>query len=132
MIVPGSGGTLAWEVVISTDRPADWVIRIDAGDGSVIERFNEIDRATASARIFDPNAVVQNDGYGGLRDGHDKNTSKLTKLREAVTLENLADGQDLPQGRVRQRQARQQGKEGLPGLARLDQGQAQVATPSRR
>ena len=98
VIVPRDGGTLAWEVGATTDAPADWVVRIDAATGSVIERFNQIRQAVGAAKLFVPNAVVANDGYNGLRDRKDHNYSALTKLREPVTLENLDDGQDCLKG----------------------------------
>ena len=79
-------------------RPADWVVRVDAVTGSVIERFNQIRQATGTAKLFVPNAVVANDGYGGLRDRKDHNYTALTKLREPVTLANLDDGQDCLKG----------------------------------
>ncbi len=98
VIAGGDGGTLAWEVSVLTGRPADYLIRVDATSGEVISKINQIRRATAQAQLFVPNAVVANNGYGGLNDNKDENSDKLTNLRQPVTLENITDGQTCLKG----------------------------------
>lgn len=98
VIVGGDGGTLAWEVSVFTRRPADYLIRVDATSGEVISTINQIREATAQAQLFVPNPVVANGGYGGLKDHKDENSTKLTNLREPVTLENITDGQTCLKG----------------------------------
>jgi hypothetical protein len=98
VVVPGDGGTLAWEVNLLTRRPADYLIRIDAASGEMISKLNQIREASAEAKLFVPNAVVANDGYGGLKDRRDRNSNKLTTLREPVTLQNIVDGQACLKG----------------------------------
>ncbi|MEO8092254.1 MAG: M36 family metallopeptidase [bacterium] len=98
VVVGGDGGTLAWEVSVFTRRPADYLIRVDATSGEVISTVNQIRQATAQARLFVPNPVVANDGYGGLKDHKDENSNKLTHLREPVTLDNLKNGQTCLKG----------------------------------
>jgi Zn-dependent metalloprotease len=105
VIVPGRAGTLAWEVTYSTPAPADYVVDVNAVTGDVISKRNLIRDVTGHARVFVPNAVVENDGYrhadGGtfnIKDDGDADSAALTALRSPVTLENIDDGQDCLRG----------------------------------
>jgi len=90
VIVPGGDGTLAWEVTYTTRYPlGDWVDEVDAASGEVLSERNRIVNATGNAQLFVPNAVVENNGYDGLKDRHDKDSTLLTKLREPVDLERI-------------------------------------------
>lgn len=90
---------LAWEVSQAASRPlGDFVVTIDAASGDVIDRFNLIRRASGHAKIFQPNAVVANDGYTGLRDRKDRDSALLTSLRQDAVLENIRDGQNCLKG----------------------------------
>jgi Zn-dependent metalloprotease len=92
-------GRLAWEVSQTARRPlGDFVVTVDAANGELLDEFNMIRRATGHAMIFVPNAVVANDGYGGLKDRRDRDSALLTSLREDVSLENIKDGQRCLKG----------------------------------
>lgn len=92
VILPGGDGTLAWEVTYTTRYPlGDWVTHVDAASGDVLSEHNLAVNATGHARLFEPNAVVENDGYDGIKDRHDKDSNLLTSLREPVVLERIDD-----------------------------------------
>jgi Zn-dependent metalloprotease len=93
------GNQLAWEVTHADSRPiSDWRVLVSAADGSIIAKTNLLRHATGDARLFEPNAVVENDGYGRLADRGDRDTNKLTNLRSQVTLHDLTDGQSCLKG----------------------------------
>ncbi len=100
LVIAGEGaGTLAWEVLQPSARPlGDFLVTVDAASGDVISKHNLIRHATGQAELFDPNPVVANDGYGGLEDRKDQDSSNLTSLREPIALEHLADGQTCLKG----------------------------------
>jgi Zn-dependent metalloprotease len=51
--------TLCWKVVVTTEQPpGSWKIYIDAHTGAVLERIDQLKRATGKGRVFDPNPVV--------------------------------------------------------------------------
>ena len=81
-------------------------------------------RATASAALFDPNPVVAQGSYAGLRDARDRDSDLLSGLRVAVTLARLEGGRGLPVGRAGGRRPRQARPAGLPRRPRLLRGQA--------
>jgi hypothetical protein len=86
------GGTLAWQVSIPSAEPiADFVVTVDAASGKALHSKDVLKHATGAAMIFNPNPVVEQGGYSGLKDKNDKDYAKLTNLRVAVTLENLID-----------------------------------------
>jgi Zn-dependent metalloprotease len=93
------GNQLAWEVT-HTDfaPPTDRVVTVSAASGDVIHQENLLRNATGSAMIFEPNAVVANDGYSGIRDRNDKDSAALTSLRSFVVLDDLKDGQSCLKG----------------------------------
>jgi hypothetical protein len=101
-IKPGNGGALVWRVVIPSARPlADFEVLVDAGSGEVV-RTRDLLRhwRRGHAKLYNPNPVVQNDGYGGLKKDHrDKNTALLTALRVRVALHGIEDGQNCLRGR---------------------------------
>jgi Fungalysin metallopeptidase (M36) len=87
-------GALAWEVSLPSAKPlADFVVAVDARSGKKLSSKDVLKRATTtgSAMIFNPNPVVEQGGYSGLKDKNDKDYALLTSLRVPVTLENLVD-----------------------------------------
>jgi Zn-dependent metalloprotease len=94
-VAPDEGDALVWRVTIPAARPlGDYEVLVDARTGAVLRQRNMIQDAVAQAMVFDPNAVVANDGYAGIgrkpsADHHDRNTAKLTSLRTPVTLDHL-------------------------------------------
>ena len=51
--------TPAWKITIRMRKPAEeWLIYVDADDGSVLSKESILKRATAQGRVFDPNPVV--------------------------------------------------------------------------
>ena len=97
-IDPHSGATV-WEVIIPSAEPqADFSVFVDAADGEVIRIHDMLHRATASAALFNPNAVVANGGANGLRDAKDKDSALLTSLRTAVTLERITSAKGCLSG----------------------------------
>ena len=88
---------------LTSDRPiADQRVLIDAGDGAVVGRTDMLKSAgnDISARLFDTNAVMANNGYsGGIKDNGDKDSSLLTGLRDAVTLTNVTNSNGCLQGK---------------------------------
>jgi Zn-dependent metalloprotease len=100
VIVPGGSGTLAWEVLVPAWRPfGDLLVTLDASSGAPISRHDLIRRATGAAKLFNPNPVVAQGKYKGLRDRRDRNSRLLARLREWVDLENLRDGQRCLKGK---------------------------------
>jgi hypothetical protein len=106
VVVPGGAGTLAWETMIPAADPlGDFLVTVDTATGELLSRRNLIRRATGDAQLFVPNAVVENDGYSGIKDRRDRDSALLTSLRTPVTLENIENGQTCLKGawaRVRQ------------------------------
>jgi hypothetical protein len=88
-IDPRSGGA-AWEVSLPAARPlADLVVLIDARDGNEISTRDLLWHASAAATLFDPNPVVTQGSYAGLRDAKDHDSALLTALRVPVTLPRI-------------------------------------------
>ena len=111
---PGAAAA-RWEVGVASARPlADWVITLDAADGSVMSSRDMLrpgDRRPR--RSSTPNAVVANDGYAGAEGPQGQGLALLTSLREPVTLDNLNDGQGCLKGNYVNVKRRQEGQEGL-------------------
>jgi hypothetical protein len=85
-------GALAWQVSMPSAKPlADFVVTIDARSGKRLHAKDILKHATGAAMIFNPNPVVEQNGYSGLKDKNDKDYSLLTNLRVPVTLENIVD-----------------------------------------
>jgi hypothetical protein len=101
-IEPGAGGTLVWRVLIPAARPlGDFEVLVDAANGNVLGRHNLIEHfQQGTAKLYNPNPVVEHRGAKGLRkDHHNRDTPLLRKLRRRVTLPNINDGQDCLRGR---------------------------------
>jgi hypothetical protein len=85
-------GALAWQVSMPSAKPlADFVVTVDARSGKALHAKDVLNHATGAAMIFNPNPVVEQGGYSGLKDKNDKDYAKLTNLRVPVTLENIID-----------------------------------------
>ncbi len=67
----------------------DFSVLVDAADGSVLRIRDLLHRATGTAAIFVPNAIVANGGTAGLRDDKNRDSSLLTSLRVPVKLERI-------------------------------------------
>jgi Zn-dependent metalloprotease len=51
--------TLAWKVIIKTSKPlAEWRIYLDAVNGSILDKTNQLKYKEGQGKIFDPNPVV--------------------------------------------------------------------------
>jgi hypothetical protein len=101
-IEPGAGGTLVWRVVIPSARPlGDFEVLVDAVSGRVVRTRNLLQHARRGyAQLYNPNPVVQNNGFSGLhRDKRDRNTRLLTSLRRPVTLRDIRRGQRCLRGK---------------------------------
>ena len=138
------GNQLAWQVSYYDSRPiSDWLVTVSATSGDVIGKDDQLLRAEGSANLFDPNPVVSEDGYEGLRDREDRDSANLTDARVPVTLEDLKDDQDCLKGdwatatfnptakkvckdipELGQHQAREQPLRGADGLPPRDRGPA--------
>ena len=93
------GNQLAWQVSYYDSRPiSDWLVTVSAASGDVIGKDDQLLRAEGSANLFDPNPVVSENGYEGLRDRQDRDSANLTDARIPVTLEDIKDGQDCLKG----------------------------------
>lgn len=88
-IDPGSG-RLAWQVSLPAAAPlGDFLVTLDARSAQRLALRDLLHRADATAAIFDPSPVVTQGSYDGLRDNKDRNSARLTGLRQAVTLPRL-------------------------------------------
>jgi hypothetical protein len=84
-------GTLAWEVTVPAADPlADWLVRVDANTGEKLSARDLLWNATGTASLYNPNPVVQQGSYQGLKDRNDKDYPQLTQLLLPLTLERLA------------------------------------------
>ncbi len=93
------GNQLAWEVTHVDRAPiSDWLVTVSADGGQIIGKVDRLEHATGAAQLYVPNAVVENDGYGGIKDRGDDDSAALTSLRSAVPLEDLVDGQTCLKG----------------------------------
>jgi hypothetical protein len=98
-IDPEHGGALVRRVVLASVRPLkDFEVIVDAASGRVLAKRNLLKDASAQAKLFTPNPIATNNGYGGIgtqpsADHHDHDTSKLTGERVAVSLPRIKSGQ---------------------------------------
>lgn len=89
-ILPGGGGRLVWQVVVSrTDPVATLEVLVDATTGAVVSSRDLLWRADGQAAIYDPTPVHANGGAGGLNAASDADSALLTSLRSPVTLTRL-------------------------------------------
>jgi hypothetical protein len=101
-IQPVDGGRLVWRVSVPAARPlGDFEILVDARSGEVVRTRNLLrDFRRGRAKLFDPNPVVENGGFAGLKhDHHDHNTALLTSLRLRVTLPKIRKRQNCLRGK---------------------------------
>jgi hypothetical protein len=90
--VDRASGDLVWRVVLPAWSPVgDFEVTLDANTGERLRVRDLAQHVTGVANIFNPNPVVTQNGYPGLKDNKDKDSSKLTALRVPVTLERLTD-----------------------------------------
>jgi hypothetical protein len=97
-VLPRRGaGVLVWRVLIVSAQPAATLeVLVDARSATVLRVENLLRHATATARVYDPNPLVQQGSRSGLSDGNDADSPALTSLRVPVTLERLnGDGSCL-------------------------------------
>ena len=88
-IDPGAD-RLAWEVSLPAADPlADLLVTIDARSGERLRSRDTLMRATGAASIFNPNPVVQQGDYSGLKDKRDRDYALLSSLLVPVPLERL-------------------------------------------
>jgi hypothetical protein len=99
------GGVLVWQVEIPAARPMrDLEVLVDARSGRVLEKANLLRYASGTARLYLPNPPAEQGGYGGIgkrprADDGDRDSRKLTRLRERVRLPRLEPGQHCLKGR---------------------------------
>jgi Fungalysin metallopeptidase (M36)/Fungalysin/Thermolysin Propeptide Motif len=104
VIAPKDGNALAWRVTVPAARPlGDYEVLVDATSGQVLSKRNLIQDFRPPAKIYDPNPVVEDGGYGNLgshprADHDDADTALLTSLRVDVTLNNLNGDQQCLKG----------------------------------
>lgn len=95
---PGSG-RVAWQVSLAAARPlADLRVLVDAVDGAEISSRDLLWRAEARANLFDPNPVVSQRSYSGLRDARDRDSDLLTALRAPVALPRITSARGCLSG----------------------------------
>jgi hypothetical protein len=101
-IAPRAGGTLAWRVIVPSARPlAEYEVLVDAVSGGVVGTRDLLwHLRSGKAKLYNPNPVVEQGGYVGLRSDHnDQNTRLLNSLRRRVTLSKIKGGQDCLRGK---------------------------------
>ena len=101
-IQPAGRGRLVWRVSLPAARPlGDFEVLVDAGSGEVVTIRNLMrDFRRGRAKLFDPNPVVENGGFAGLKhDHHDHDTPLLRSLRLRVTLPKIKTGQRCLRGK---------------------------------
>ncbi len=101
VIDPANRGTLVWQVEIPSARPlGDFEVQVDAVSGDVLRTQNVLhDFRTGKAKLFNPNPVVENGGFAGLRSDHnDRNIHLLTALRRSASLPKIRGGQNCLRG----------------------------------
>jgi Zn-dependent metalloprotease len=99
-IEPGDGGTLVWRVLLHSTRPSAAVeVLVDARSGEVLRTRDLLQDVNGKAKVFDPNPIVTNGGFAGLRDKHDRATRRLNSLRIPVKLQRLTNHQNCTVGK---------------------------------
>ena len=101
-IQPVEHGRLVWRVSVPAARPlGDFEVLVDAGSGEVVRTRNLLrDFKRGRAKLFDPNPVVENGGFSGLKhDHHDHDTSLLHSLRLRVNLSKINPRQHCLRGK---------------------------------
>jgi hypothetical protein len=78
-------------VSLPAARPfGDFLVTIDARSGRTLAVDDLLWRATGSAALFDPNPVVTQGAYAGLRDARDGDSTLLRDLRVAVSVPRIS------------------------------------------
>ena len=91
--------TRAWQVSLPAAEPlADFVVTLDGHTGAKLRSRDILRHATGTAAIYNPNPVVEQGGYSGLRDRKDKDSQLLTALRVPVQLLNITSGKGCLSG----------------------------------
>jgi Zn-dependent metalloprotease len=94
-------GAFVWRVEIPSAHPlGDFEVLVDAVSGDILGTQDLLhDFRTGKAKLFDPNPVVENGGFAGLRSDHnDKDFHLLTALRRSVALPKIKGGQNCLRG----------------------------------
>ena len=85
-------GDLVWRVVLPAWKPlGDFEVTLDAETGERVRVRDLVQHLTGTANIFNPNPVVTQGSYSGLKDKNDKDYALLNSLMLPVTLERLTD-----------------------------------------
>lgn len=83
-------GRMAWEVSLPAGKPfADFLVVVDARNGEALSSRDVLWNFNGAATVFNPNPVVQQASYSGLKDSKDKDSDLLTSLLLPVTLPNI-------------------------------------------
>jgi hypothetical protein len=83
-----------WLVNVPSWKPlGDFEVQIDARRGTLLAKRNLSRRAIGTAKVYDPNPVVENGSALGLIDARNRDYQQLTDLRRTVSLPNIFDGQ---------------------------------------
>ena len=94
-----AGDRLAWRVTLPSAEPvADYEVTLDARSGRVLRYRDVLQHATGTAAIFNPNPVVEQGGYAGLKDRKDKDSPLLTSLRITLPLQRITSGKGCLSG----------------------------------
>ena len=81
---------MAWRVVLPSARPlGDFEVLVDARSGALVRLRNLVKEASAPARVFDPNPVVEQGSRDGLFDNDNADSAVPASLYRKVPLENL-------------------------------------------
>ncbi len=92
-------GRMAWELSLPSGKPlADFLVIVDARSGATLSSRDLLWNASGTASLFNPNPVVQQAGYSGLKDSKDKDSDLLTSLLLPVTLPNITSARGCLKG----------------------------------
>ena len=113
--------SVAWQVSIASAQPlADYGSLVDAADATMHPLTDMLHRSTGSALIYNPNPVVEQGSYSGLKDRNDKTRAAAHQPARAGHARSADDRQRLPGGPVRR----------APGWARRASRSARPAPTS--
>ena len=105
---PGSG-RLAYEVSLPSAQPlADLLVTVDARTGEKLRSRDLLHHGAAS--IFNPNPVVTQGSYSGLKDKNDKHYALVDSLQVPVTLDRLTDPKGCLKGTYVEARVTKKGK----------------------
>lgn len=93
-------GRMAWEVSLASGKPlADYLVLVDARNAKRLSSRDVLWNARGTASLYNPNPVVQQASYSGLKDAMDKDSALLTSLLLPVTLPNITSTRGCLKGR---------------------------------